>query len=56
MIIKKRKWCDLIFVMVFFLIQVPIALADQLRVAVASNFIFPLKELSREFENTTGNK
>ena len=58
MIIKKSKWCDLIYglVSVFFLIQVPIALADQLRVAVASNFIFPLKELSREFENTTGNQ
>jgi len=58
MIIKKSKWCDLIYglVSVFFFIQAPIALADQLRVAVASNFIFPLKELSREFENTTGNE
>ena len=58
MIIKKSKWCDLIYglVSVFFLIQAPIALAEQIRVAVASNFIFPIKELSKEFENTTGNK
>ena len=58
MVIKKSKWCDLIYglVSVFFLIQAPIALAEQIRVAVASNFIFPIKELSKEFENTTGNK
>jgi len=39
-----------------FVFQVQISLAQELRVAVASNFIFPIKELSREFENTTGNK
>ena len=58
MTIKKSKWCDLMYglISVFFLIQAPIALAEQIRVAVASNFIFPIKELSKEFENTTGNK
>jgi molybdate transport system substrate-binding protein len=37
----------------FFLFQVPGALADELRVAVASNFLLPVKELSREFEKST---
>jgi molybdate transport system substrate-binding protein len=39
-----------------FLFQVPDALADELRVAVASNFLLPVKELSREFEKNTANK
>ena len=40
----------------FLLFQIPAALADELRVAVASNFLLPVKELSREFEKSTSNK
>jgi molybdate transport system substrate-binding protein len=40
----------------FFLFQASGALADELRVAVASNFLLPVKELSREFKKSTGNK
>ncbi|MBC8285470.1 MAG: molybdate ABC transporter substrate-binding protein [Nitrospinae bacterium] len=42
--------------MAFLLFQIPVVNADELRVAVASNFLFPLKELSREFEKSTGNE
>ena len=38
------------------LFQVPSALADELRVGVASNFLLSVKELSREFEKTTAHK
>ncbi len=40
----------------FFLFHVSNALAKELRVAVASNFLLPLKELSMEFKKSTGNK
>ena len=40
----------------FFLLYVSDALASELRIAVASNFLLPLKELSREFKESTGNK
>lgn len=40
----------------FLLFQIPGALAEELRVAVASNFLLPVKELSREFEKSTANK
>ncbi len=40
----------------FLLFQVSGALADELRVAVASNFLLPVKELSKEFEKNTANK
>jgi molybdate transport system substrate-binding protein len=39
-----------------FLFQIPGALAEELRVAVASNFLLPLKQLSKEFEKNTANK
>ena len=56
--IFKSKWwgwnCGL--VLACFLFQVSVALAGEVLVAVASNFTFPLKELSRELENTTGDK
>ena len=58
MIRKKNKWWGLIYglVLASFLSQVSVALANEVRVATASNFIFPLKELSREFEDITGDK
>ena len=40
----------------FFLLYVSDVLAKELRVAVASNFLLPLKELSREFKESTGIK
>ena len=40
----------------FFLLYVSDALASELRIAVASNFLLPLKELSRKFKESTGNK
>ena len=40
----------------FLLFNIPGAWADELRVAVASNFLLPIKELSREFEKNTANK
>ena len=40
----------------FFLLYVSDVLAKELRVAVASNFLMPLKELSREFKESTGIK
>ena len=40
----------------FLLFNIPGAWADELRVAVASNFLLPIKELSREFEKNTENK
>jgi len=58
MIRKKNKWWGLIYglVLASFLFQVSVALANEVRVATASNFIFTLKELSREFEDITGDK
>jgi len=56
--ILKRKWwglkCGL--VLPCFFLQVSVTFAGEVHVAIASNFIFPLKELSQEFENTTGDK
>ncbi len=43
-------------VLAFFLLYVSDVLAKELRVAVASNFLLPLKELSREFKESTGIK
>ena len=40
----------------FFLLHVSDALAKELRIAVASNFLLPLKELSRKFKESTGHK
>jgi len=40
----------------FFLLNISFAQADELRIAVASNFLLPLKELTREFRNSTGEK
>ena len=42
--------------LVFFLLHVSDALAKELRIAVASNFLLPLKELSRKFKESTGHK
>lgn len=40
--------------LVFILFHVPQTLAKEVRVAVASNFLLPLKELAREFKKSTG--
>ena len=40
----------------FFLLHVSDALAQELRIAVASNFLLPLKELSRKFKESTRHK
>ena len=40
----------------FFLLHISDALAKELRIAVASNFLLPLKELSRKFKESTGHK
>ena len=40
----------------FLLFNIPAAWADELRVAVASNFLLPIKELSSEFEKNSANK
>jgi molybdate transport system substrate-binding protein len=40
----------------FLLFNIPGAWADELRVAVASNFLLPIKELSSEFEKNSANK
>ena len=40
----------------FFLLHVSDALAKEQRIAVASNFLLPLKELSRKFKESTGHK
>jgi molybdate transport system substrate-binding protein len=53
---KKNPGIVAVLFLVFLLFQVPGALADELRVAVASNFLLPVKELSRKFEKNTGNK
>jgi len=42
--------------LVFFLFPISEVLAEEVRVAVASNFLLPLKELSREFNKPNGNK
>ena len=40
----------------FFLLNISCVQASELRIAVASNFLLPLKELSREFQNSTRQK
>ena len=40
----------------FFLMNISSAQASELRIAVASNFILPLKELSKEFQDSRGKK
>ena len=40
----------------FFLMSLSCAQASELRIAVASNFILPFKELSKEFQDSTGKK
>ena len=40
----------------FFLLHVSDALAKELRIAVASNFLLPLKALSKNFKESTGHK
>ena len=42
--------------LITFLFNLSHARASELRVAVASNFLFPIKELSRKFRNSTENK
>jgi len=53
---KKNPGIVSALLLTFILFQVPGAWADELRVAVASNFLLPVKELSREFEKITTNK
>ena len=45
-----------IVLLAFFLLHVSDALAQELRIAVASNFLLPLKELSRKFKESTRHK
>ena len=40
----------------FFLLHISDALAKELRIAVASNFLLPLKALSKNFKESTGHK
>ena len=42
--------------LIFFLFNLSRVMASELRIAVASNFLMPMKELSRKFRNSTGNK
>ena len=53
---KKNPRITASLLLTFLLLQAPDALADELRVAVASNFLLSVKELSREFEKTTAHK
>ena len=56
--IKIRKNSGMIgnILLGFFLMNISCAKASELRIAVASNFILPFKELSREFQGFTGKK
>ena len=40
----------------FLIMNISYAQASELRIAVASNFILPIKELSKEFQNSNGKK
>jgi molybdate transport system substrate-binding protein len=53
---KKKPEIVAGLLLAFLLFQISSALADDLRVAVASNFLLPVKELSRKFEKSTANK
>lgn len=51
---KRGVVAGMLFALLLF--HIPSAWANELRVAVASNFLLPLKELSREFEKNTAHK
>ena len=55
---RFKKQSELVggVLLAFFLFHVSDALAKELRIAVASNFLLPLKELSRKFKESTGHK
>ena len=53
---KKKSELVSGVLLAFFLLHVSDALAKELRIAVASNFLLPLKELSRKFKESTGHK
>jgi molybdate transport system substrate-binding protein len=55
-VFKKKTWVVSELFLAFLLCNIPGAWADELRVAVASNFLLPIKELSREFEKKSANK
>jgi len=55
-IFKKKSGIVSRLLLAFLLFTSPGVWADELRVAVASNFLLPIKELSREFEKNTENK
>ncbi len=53
---KRKLACAKGLLFVLFLLPVSDALAEEVRVAVASNFLVPLKKLSQEFKTLTGNE
>ena len=55
---RFKKKSDLVggVLLAFFLLHVSDALAKELRIAVASNFLLPLKALSKNFKESTGHK
>ena len=55
-IFQKKTWVVSELLLTFLLFNIPGAWADELRVAVASNFLLPIKELSSEFEKNSANK
>ena len=53
---KKKSELFVGVLLAFFLLHVSDALAKELRIAVASNFLLPLKALSKNFKESTGYK
>ena len=53
---KKKSELVSGVLLAFFLLHVSDALAKELRIAVASNFLLPLKALSKNFKESTGHK
>ena len=53
---KKKSELFVGVLLAFFLLHVSDALAKELRIAVASNFLLPLKALSKNFKESTGHK
>ena len=53
---KKKPELVVSVLLAFFLLHVSDALAKELRIAVASNFLLPLKALSKNFKESTGHK
>jgi len=53
---KKKPELVGSLLLAFFLLHVSDALAKELRIAVASNFLLPLKALSKNFKESTGHK